>query len=162
MTRTPCELFAENPEAHADHAAACPDCARLMARLDRLDRVISDEAVDPAPGGSRLTSNLPLAPWEGANLSSWPLAAAGALAIVLVSSVLFMMAGVSPVGGLAAAFRSEVPGIGLFRAASIAGETMQQAPARFQALLLSAFVLVNVLFVFLLRRAPRGVDVTSR
>lgn len=158
MTKTPCELYAENPDAHAAHAAECRDCAGLNERLDQLDRFIAAGSFESRP----LSTTPPLAPWEGASLRAWPLAAVAALAIVFISSLLFMMAGVSPWGGLAAALRSEVPGIGLFRAATIAGDTLQQAPARFQVLLLSAFILVNVLFVILLRRAPRGVDVTSR
>jgi len=163
MTDPRCLQFRENPEAYSSHPENCEACAATLEEVTDLDRRIATQVllsdVSPIELDSR---NLPVAPWEGASERAWPLAVLGALALVFMAVILFLLSGVSPTDGFQAVLMSQLPRFELFEVASVVGEGLRAAPLRVHLFILIAFVVVNVVFVRLLRRAPRGVDVSSR
>ena len=157
-----CRQFRENPEAHSAHPEQCDLCAAILDEATELDRRIA-EAGSPDLKALELDSrSLPLAPWEGASERAWPLAVLGALALVFMAVILFLLSGVSPTDGFRAVLMSQLPRLELFEFAAVAGEGLRAAPMRVHVLIFGAFVVVNILFIRLLRRAPRGVDASSR
>jgi len=145
MTDQDCQRYFEDPEANASHLATCAEC-----------RAVESELHAPIESRPVTVDSLPMAAWEGARHRSWPLALGGGLAVLAISLGLFMMAGVSPT----AAMLSRVPSIGVVSTfMRLLGGAVQQAPAGIQAGLLVLFLAVNTIFVLLLRRAPKGIDV---
>ena len=136
-----CQLYLENPEAHPEHLNECADCRRMASALD-VDVVRKPVTVD----------SLPLAPWEGAAHRSWPLVVGSALTVIAIAAAFFAAAGVSPVE----VFRNNAPSIDM--AMSII-RVVRNAPTTFHIVVIVSFVVVNALFLLLLRRAPRGMDV---
>lgn len=139
-----CQQYLENPEAHPEHLAGCAEC-----------REMADALMEPRlqPGASEVRlPNLPLAPWEGASHRSWPLVLGSALTVIAIAAAFFAAAGVSPVE----VFRNNAPSLDM--AVSII-RLVQNAPATFHIVVIVSFVVVNALFLLLLRRAPRGIDV---
>ena len=136
---TDCERYLEDPEAHAEHLAGCEACRSLFATLEEPVRH------DPI----RLDA-LPLAPWEGASHRAWSLVIGGALAVAVLSVILFFLAGDSPFAHLQLFMTTRVP---MFRLA--AGAIRHE----FGPVLLGiGFITVNALLFVLLRRAPKGID----
>ena len=139
---TDCQRYLEDPEGHAAHLAECADCRRMAEALaQNLDaRVRVDE--------------LPLAPWEGASHRSWPLVIGVALAVVAIAAALFAVAGTSPfaVAGMDSDLLTSI-----FR--PLLSGAILNAPTSLQIKIVAAFLIVNVLFIVLLRRAPKGIDV---
>ncbi len=145
MTNPNCQRYFEDPEANAAHLETCAEC-----------RAVEGELHAPIASRPIEVSALPLASWEGAQHRSWPLVLGGGLAVLAIALGLFAMAGVSP----RAALSARVPSLdALSSLVRLLTGAVQQASPRAQALLLVAFLAVNAVFVLLLRRAPKGIDV---
>ena len=83
MNRESCQRYLEDPEANASHLAECAECRALA------DGLVEDSIPPPSGQAGRLSStSLPLAPWEGAAHRSWPLVAAGALAVAVIAGLI--------------------------------------------------------------------------
>lgn len=142
-----CQKYLEDPEANAAHLASCADCSTLNASLE--------------PSGALARASvpidaLPLAAWEGASYRSWPLVAAGAIAVAVIAALLFAATGTSPLEIV----RGNVPSSQVIASmVRLAGGAVQNAPVAWQVGIAICFVIVNAIFIALLRRAPRGIDV---
>ena len=148
---TPCEKYLEDPEANAAHVESCAAC---RARVEDLD-----DEIDVQHRPIDLEA-LPLAPWEGASHRTWPLVAAGAVAILVLAVVFFLSAGISPLRGIADAVTSAVPSIDLLMNLSrLAGGALHHAPAMWHIAVAISFLVINTVLFLLLRRAPKGIDV---
>lgn len=146
-----CDDYLRDPEGAAAHLETCAECAAIAARLD-AEVPHRARAIDP--------DALPLAGWESASQRTWPLVAAGALAVLVLAVVLFIAAGTSPLRGIARAFGSAVPSLDLMvNLSELAGGALHNAPAIWHIVIGVSFVVINTVLVLLLRRAPRGVDV---
>ncbi|HYM61428.1 MAG TPA: hypothetical protein VEZ11_11100 [Thermoanaerobaculia bacterium] len=151
MTTDACVRYLEDPEAHPGHLEECAKCRALIAGLD-----------NSAPPDARAVhiDALPLAPWEGSSHRAWPIVLGGALAVLSVASGLFLLAGVSPFDGVARAVASSVPSLdAVMTLLRLVSGAVQHAPAKLQIGIGLSFIAVNGLFILLLRRAPRGIDV---
>lgn len=137
-----CQQYLEDPERHAAHLAECADCRRVAEALAQsLDARVRVDA-------------LPLAPWEGASYRSWSLVLGAALAVVAIAAALFAAAGTSP---LAVAAMDSDLFTSILR--PLMSGAILNAPTSLQIKIVIAFLIVNVLFFVLLRRAPKGFDV---
>jgi hypothetical protein len=138
---TDCDQYLEDPEAHAAHVETCAECTALFEALDGEEDVVSRPmAVDA----------LPVAPWEGASHRTWPLVAVGAVSVLVLTTVLWIATGLSPLKTVI----SSVPSFpALVKMLQLTGAAIG-APA--VGLL---FVAINSVLFFLLRRAPKGIDV---
>ena len=154
MTGDACQQYLEDPEAHAAHLDRCDDCRVLFGMLGDGDDLLPERELPSAA-----LRTLPLAPWEGASHRAWPLVLGGAALLVAAAALLFSLAGVSPAAGFRNAVSTNVPSVGsAMTTAQLVGEALQHAPALWQVGLAVAFLAINALFLFLLKRAPRGVD----
>ena len=145
MNPESCQRYLEDPEANAAHLAECEDC-----------RALADSLEPPIPGGGHAMADLPLATWEGASHRSWPLVIAGAIAVAVIAGLLFAATGTTPTQLL----RGNVPsGDVVASILRLAGGAVQNAPVRWQIGIAVSFLVVNAIFIALLRRAPRGIDV---
>ena len=146
MNREACQRYLEDPDANASHLDECADCRALAESL--RSSVLGPRA--------SVVPDVPLAPWEGASYRPWPLIAAGAIAVAVIAGLLFAATGTSPLEIL----RGKVPSsdviASMFR---LAGGAVQHAPLAWQVGIAISFVIVNGIFIALLRRAPRGLDV---
>ena len=146
-----CEDYLQDPEANAAHLATCAEC-----------RAISEELDDVIPVETRPVSldALPMASWEGASHRTWPLVAAGAIAVTILAAVLFLAAGISPLNGIARAVTSAMPSLDLMVSLSkLAGGALHKAPMAWHIAIAVSFVAINTILFLLLRRAPKGIDV---
>ena len=140
-----CDDYLEDPEGHAAHLESCATCRAMFEELDE------DIEVSPRPV---VVEALPLAPWEGAAHRTWPLVAAGVVAMLILTTVLFFAAGISSLRGVATAVFSAVPPVeGLVKFFQHTGQAL--GPARVALL----FIVINTILFLLLRRAPKGIDV---
>ena len=140
-----CQRYLEDPEAHPEHPAGCESCRTFSESLgERPDaRPIRVEA-------------LPMAAWEGAAHRSWPLLIAAAGSLLIAAMAVLAIAGVSPLE----LFRGRVPSLDILMSmATMAGGAVQNAPRSWQLVIVIGFIVVNAVFVVLLRRAPKGIDV---
>lgn len=159
--REHCQRYLDDPEANPGHLDGCSSCREMTGRIDAVGDILVAARVDSAVSGVD-TDALPLAPWEGANHRSWILVATTAMAILLLALVLFTVAGVAPADG----FRQAV--VGQFSPGTVLrlvfgfGETVLTAPVAFHVAVAGAFILINLLFLWLLRRSPKGIDASSR
>ncbi|MGK2857419.1 MAG: hypothetical protein ACSLFQ_09450 [Thermoanaerobaculia bacterium] len=153
MTPAGCDDYLADPEAHAEHLGTCEACRKAAAAIDAA-RVESRRDVVPA--------KLPLAPWEGARERSWSTAIAVAAVVAVLGAIAFIAIGVSPLDGFLAAVTSGLPGEGTERLVGAIPNFLASASPRAHLLILVAFVVVNVIFVALLRRRTRGYDVRPR
>ncbi len=140
MNPESCRRYLEDPEANAAHLAECEKCRALIETLDGR--------IESSVLGPRSSDSLPLAPWEGASHRSWPLVIAGAVLVGVLAVMLFLVTGTSPFTLLA-----NLPSAGVMVS------TLRHVGAAAPALVAVLFVLVNAIFIALLRRAPRGIDV---
>jgi hypothetical protein len=141
-----CRDYLENPDANATHLESCAQCRALFGQTSE----------DVAARGVSL-EGLPLAPWEGAAHRAWPLVLLAAAAIIAIAIVLSIAAGIPPIRG---AF-SNMPSIeATTHALVLASEAVHNAPTGWHIAIGAAFVIVNSLLFLLLRRAPRGIDVS--
>ena len=144
MNSESCQRYLEDPDANASHLAECAKCGALAEAL---------QASGLGPRAS-VVGDLPLAPWEGAAHRSWPLVGAGVIAVAVIAALLFAATGSSPFEIL----RGKVPSGEVF-ASLLRLRFVQNAPISWQIFIITAFVIVNGIFIALLRRAPRGLDV---
>ncbi|HEY3056573.1 MAG TPA: hypothetical protein VGK31_11650 [Thermoanaerobaculia bacterium] len=145
MNREFCQRYLEDPEANAAHLAECEKCRALADSLQ--SSVLVQRSSD--------VRELPLAAWEGAGHRSWPLVAAGLIVVALIAAFLFMETDSSPWRALANLPSADV----LISTLRHMGSAAQNAPASWQLVVGILFVIVNAIFIALLRRAPRGIDV---
>lgn len=146
MNDDACDRYLEDPEANAAHLVECRECAALFASLDEQG----------ARGSSVAVESLPLAPWEGAKSSgTWRLVTAVLIVFASAAALAMWITGIS-MGDLAAAGVADVAMLPAL--AELAGDGLRQAPGRWQIGLVVAFVVVNIVFVALLRRPTRGLD----
>lgn len=149
MKNESCQRYLEDPDANASHLETCEACRALFAPAD----VPAQPVVLPM-------DTMPMAAWEGARHRSWPLAIAAGAVVMFSAALLFMIAGVAPLAGVARAFVAAVPSADLILSASrLIGTGVQHAPLSWQVAIGVGFVAVNTVFFLLLRRAPRGIDV---
>jgi anti-sigma factor RsiW len=164
MTKpTDCDLFLDDPSAHEEHLRSCSTCRELVLELEQIDRALLEASVAEPSVHSFNPNALPLAPWEGSRDRSWPLVFFVLSVLLGGSVVLYSSAGVSPASGFRNVVAGDVlPLDTLIGALRHLGSGLQHAPLAFHLLVGGSFLLVNVLFYLLLRRAPKGVDVTIR
>jgi hypothetical protein len=164
MTETRCAAFMEDSERFASHPDECAACRKLVGELDQLDRDLAADRLEPVSTGSpKIVESLPLAAWEGAGFRSWPVAVASAAAILAIAVALFAMLGISPLEGVFQSIAAQLTrGFGYVEATRHVAALLANAPAGFHVAVGVAFIAVNALFFYLLRRAPRGIDVSSR
>jgi hypothetical protein len=131
--------------AHPEHPAGCESCRAFAESL-------GDE-VDVRP---ITVKTLPMAAWEGAAHRSWPLLIAAAGGLLIAAMAVLAVAGLSPLE----LFHGRVPSLDILMSmATMAGGAVQNAPRTWQVAILVGFVVINAIFVALLRRAPKGIDV---
>ena len=136
-----CEEYLQDPDANAAHLESCDVCRAMIEDLDQeievRHRPLNVEA-------------LPLAPWEAASHRTWPLVAAGVIAMLMLAIVLFAAAGVSPI----TAMTTSLPSLqALLTFLRLTGRALG-AP-----IVAVLFVAINTVLFLLLRRAPKGADV---
>lgn len=147
-----CDDYLQDPEAYAAHLQSCAECRAIA---EELSAAVDLPVVRPLP-----VDALPLAPWEGASHRTWPLVAAGVIAILILAIVLFVAAGISPLKGIARAVTSTVPSVDLMvNLSELAGGALHKAPVAWHITIAVSFVAINTILFFLLRRAPKGLDV---
>jgi hypothetical protein len=140
-----CEDYLQDPEKNAAHLESCAMCRAIALDLD-------DEVEIRARPLN--VDALPLAGWEGASHRTWPLVAAGVIAMSILAIVLFYAAGISSLPGVANAMISAVPPVqGVVKFFQHTGQALG-AP-----LVGVLFVIINTLLFLLLRRAPKGANV---
>lgn len=143
--KSECQRYLEDPEANASHPDTCVECA-----------FFAEIGADDAPRRPIVIESLPLAPWEEAKHRPWPLILGGALAVLAIAAAVFAAAGATPMQVLRRVF----PNFDLILSTvRLLGEGVEHAPAGLQIGLAISFVVVNTVFYFLLRRAPKGIDV---
>lgn len=162
MTRPECDAFLEDPESHAGHALTCESCGALRRDLDRIEAVLGNGRTDSMPAGGISVETLPLAPWEGANDRAWALVILSGAVLLFGAAAFFMLSGTTPLRGFAEAASRVFPQVDLVSVGTAWAKTLQRAPAGIHLILGLCFIAVNVLFVFLLRRQPKGIHVSSR
>ncbi|MGN6186236.1 MAG: hypothetical protein ACTHQM_21605 [Thermoanaerobaculia bacterium] len=144
-----CDDYLQDPETYAAHLETCATCRAMFEELD-IDLPIQHRPID--------VNALPLANWEGASQRTWPLVAAGLLAVIVLASVLFIAAGTSPLRGIAKALVSAVPSLDLMvNLSQLAGGALHNAPVVWHVAIAVSFVLINTVLFLLLRRSPKGV-----
>lgn len=136
-----CEEYLEDPEANAAHLETCAEC-----------RALEEDFAVPIEIQHRpiRVNALPLASWEGASHRTWPLVGAGVVSALALAIVLSAYAGISPMTVVTSSmpsFEALLTFLDLTRRA-IGGP-----------LVAVLFVVINTILYFLLRRAPKGVDV---
>lgn len=145
-----CEAFLEAPENGEEHLRSCPSCRALAEELSGMD----------VAGSKGLTlDTLPLAPWEGAGHRSWTTVAVVGAAIAILALSGFVIAGVPPLRGLwHGMIGGMFPTLDPLKLLQAVSNFVRSAPVSFHVFIGIAFVVVNIVFVALLRRPPRGYD----
>ena len=157
MTPTGCDEYLADPVTNATHLESCESCRAAAKELEALDKGLSSaklqverRATDP--------DALPLAPWEGASTRSW-------IAVIVVAAIVaglgrggFALLGIDPIEGFIAAMSGAASTGHIVAVAKSAPDFLANAPMHVHLMIFAAFILVNVLFVALLRRRLRGYD----
>jgi hypothetical protein len=150
-----CDEYFEDPEKNADHLASCAECRALAEGMSGE----VDDSIEVEHRPIRVDA-LPLAPWEGASHRTWPLVAAGAVSVLILTVVLFLASGTPPLRGIAGAFTSGVMSFETTtRFFQLLGPGLHNAPAMVHVIIGVLFVVINTILFLLLRRAPKGLDV---
>lgn len=157
MTRVNCEEFLADRTAHPDHLDSCESCREAVRRLDALDRSIESAKLD-ARAVAPDPDSLPLASWEGASARSWIAVLAVAVVVAGLGLGGFVLLGIDPIAGFIGALSGASSSGYLLTVAKSAPNFLATAPMHVHVLIFGAFVLVNVLFIVLLRRRLRGYD----
>lgn len=135
--------FLQDPEAHASHLGECAECRALV---QRLNAEVSSAGID--------LEALPLAQWEGAAYRSWIFVAFVSGIVAAVAITLCHIAGITPLHAVA----SDASIVQWRTLLAILTGTLQRATLGWQIVFGMAFVAVNTLLFFLLRRPTRGID----
>lgn len=135
--------FLRDPEAHASHLDECAECRALV---QRLNAEVSSEGID--------LEALPLAQWEGAAYRSWGFVASVSVIVAVAAITLCHVAGITPLH--AVAWDASI--VQWRTLLAILTGTLQRATLGWQIVFGIAFVAVNTLLFFLLRRPTRGID----
>lgn len=159
MTRESCDAFLADPEANKAHIESCESCRQAMSKLQALDAGLAAVAVEPEGATVPDPEALPIAAWEGASNRPWSLVVGVALFVSILGIGGFMMLGIPPIQGFIAATTGALPGGGFLKIVKSAPDFLANAPMHIHALIIIAFVVVNILFFSLLRRRTRGYDV---
>ena len=163
MTRPECQAYCEDPETHAAHAETCDSCSAWRKDLDRIDAALGSEVPGSMSASGLTAESLPLAPWEGANDRVWAVVVLSATLLLSGAAVFFFLSGISPLRGFTEAVsQTVVPQVNILSLGTAWARTLERAPAEIHLILGICFIAVNVLFVFLLRRQPKGIHVSSR
>lgn len=150
-----CDDYFEDPETNAAHLESCAACRALTEGLSaELDEPIGVQH-RPMPS----LDALPLASWEGARHRTWPLVAAGAASVLILAVVLFLAAGTPPLRGITTAVASSFSVEASVKFFQYFGTGLHGAPVLVHVTIAVLFVVINTILFFLLRRAPRGIDV---
>lgn len=136
-----CEEYLEDPEANAAHLETCAECRAIE------DELALPLEVEPRP---MRVDALPMASWEGASHRTWPLVGAGVVSALTLAIVLSAYAGISP----KTVVTSSMPSLDALL--TFLDLTRRAIGGPLVAVL---FVVINTILFFLLRRAPKGVDV---
>jgi hypothetical protein len=139
-----CQRYLEDPEAHAGHLAQCENCRALF---DTLGLPVDERPLS--------VGNLPLAPWEGASHRAWPLVAGGVGLLLAVAAAVCYWAGVAPLRVLQSSLATVQNTRTMISGAATA---LREASLVMQVSFGLLFIAVNTALIFLLRRAPRGID----
>lgn len=153
MTTVDCDEYLADPEAHPGHLETCEACRKAAEAIDAAT-VEARRAVVP--------QELPLAAWEGARQRSWATAIAIAAGVALLGGLAFLAIGVSPLEGFLAAVTSGLPGEGSAKLVGAIPNFLAGASRATHVAIFVAFVIVNAVFVLLLRKRTRGYDVRPR
>ncbi len=145
-----CDDYFEDPEKNAAHLESCEACRAMSEELDA--------PIEVQHRPMRLDA-LPLAPWEGAKHRTWPLVAAGAASVLILAVVLFLAAGTPPLRGITTAVASSFSVEASVKFFQYFGTGLQGAPMLVHVTIAVLFVVINTILFFLLRRAPKGIDV---
>ena len=129
--------FLQDPEAHASHLNECAECRAIV---ETLQAPLTHEPI--------AVDKLPVAPWEGAAYRSWGFVTAATIILGLVAYVLCRWAGLSPLHAVSADAE--------FTQWRTLFVVLGRALRPWQ--IISLFVGVNGLLIFLLRKAPKGID----
>lgn len=157
MTRRECEEFLADHESNPAHIESCDSCSEELRRLEALDRGLERARIDAS--ASRLSPDaLPVASWEGASTRSWIAVIAVAAIVVGLGLFGFILIGIDPVEGFSAALSGAASTRYLLTVARSAPNFLATAPMHVHAMIFVAFIVVNVIFVALLRRRLRGYD----
>lgn len=157
MKRNECEEFLADHESNPTHVESCESCREELRRLEALDRGL--EAAKLASGSSRLSPDeFPVASWEGASTRSWIAVIAVAAIVVGLGLFGFILLGIQPVEGFLAALSGAASSRYLLNVARSAPNFLAAAPIHVHVIIFIAFIVVNVIFVALLRRRLRGYD----
>jgi len=148
MTRDDCEAFLEEPEKAEEHLRSCDSCRALV---DELSRGSDEDA-------RRFSLDaLPVAPWEGASHRSWSSVAAVGAAIAILALAGFVIAGVPPLKGFwQGLIGGMFPTLDPLKLLMAVSNFVRSAPTSFHLFIGVAFVIVNIVFVAMLRRNARG------
>lgn len=136
-----CDEYLQDPDANAAHLESCRSCRALEEDL-ALPIEIRHRPLH--------VDALPLASWEAASHRTWPLVGAGIVAALTLAVVLLAYAGISPLTVVTSSMPS------LQAVLTFLKLTGRAIGGPVVAVL---FVAINTILFFLLRRAPRGVDV---
>ena len=145
-----CDDYFEDPEKNAAHLQSCAECRAMVEELD------TPIEVEHRPMS---LDDLPLASWEGARHRTWPLVAAGAAAVLILAVALFLAAGTPPLRGIATAVGSSFSVEASMKFFRYFGTGLHGAPMLVHVTIGVLFVVINTILFFLLRRAPKGIDV---
>jgi hypothetical protein len=157
MTRAECETFLADPESSPSHLDSCESCREEMRRLEALERGLASAKI-AADLRNIAPDALPVASWEGASTRSWIAVIAVAAIVVGLGLGGFVLLGIDPADGFVAAMAGAASSSHLLTVAKSAPGFLADAPMHVHALIFAAFVIVNVIFVVLLRRRLRGYD----
>jgi len=157
MTRTDCEAFLADRESNPTHAESCESCREELRRLESLEARL--EATKFAAARVSISPDeLPVAAWEGAATRSWATVLVVAAVILGLGLVGFVLLGISPADGFVAALSGAASTRYLLTVAKSAPNFLAVAPLHVHLMIFGAFIVVNVIFVALLRRRLRGYD----
>ena len=157
MTRPECDAFLADRESNPAHVESCASCRDEVKRLEALEARL-DAAKVASSRVSISPDDLPVAAWEGASTRSWIAVLAVAAVVLGLGLVGFILLGISPVDGFVAALSGAASTRYLLTVAKSTPNFLASAPLHVHLMIFAAFVVVNVIFVALLRRRLRGYD----
>ncbi len=157
MTQSECDDYLADREANPTHVESCDACQEAVRKLEALERGIAKARLE-GDGAAVDPEALPVAAWEGASTRSWLAVMAVALVVAGLGLGGFVLLGINPIEGFVGALSGAMSAGHLLAVAKSAPNFLASAPMHVHAMIFAAFVLVNVIFVILLRKRLRGYD----